>query len=392
MKRVLIVSQVIPQWYVDTLCAALGEDTQVDIITGSTVSGGNVTVIPSPQHDPRSMRSRLVCWYKHWVFLSRWAKKNRKICYDMIFAVSNPPVNSFLGLKLKKRFHAPFVYMNWDLYPQLIAYSIRNPLVQAVCRMWSRWNRRHYPEIDRMLTIGNVMAKSACDGSELDVDVIPIAVDCKRLTPIAKADNPFCRQYDLCDKFVVLYSGKMGRGHNIDVILEAATKLKERQDIRFVFIGEGERYADVEAFVDTYDGDNVLLLPLQSEEVFPYSMACGDIGIVSQEETMAHLFMPSKTYSMMACGQAIVGVCTQDDDLYRLIDARSIGRAVTNNKADELVSVIEELYGNAEKLNACKETARSVAEKEYDLSVITEKYRRLFANVMGVTKDESVVR
>lgn len=36
-KKVLIVSQVIPQWYVDLLTGALPEGTQIDIITGSKV-------------------------------------------------------------------------------------------------------------------------------------------------------------------------------------------------------------------------------------------------------------------------------------------------------------------------------------------------------------------
>ena len=73
MKQVLIVAQVIPQWYVDTLTEAFGEKAKIDIITGSNVVGN---VIPSPQYDPTSFKSRLICWWRHYQFMTSWMKKN----------------------------------------------------------------------------------------------------------------------------------------------------------------------------------------------------------------------------------------------------------------------------------------------------------------------------
>ena len=63
------------------------------------------------------------------------------------------------------------------------------------------------------------------------------------------------------------------------------------------------------------NGKNVSLYPLQPEEMFHYSIACGDIGIVSQEKKLSHLFMPSKTYDLMATGTGIIGISNGDDDL-----------------------------------------------------------------------------
>lgn len=186
---------------------------------------------------------------------------------------------------LKRQYKAPFVYMNWELYPQVIEYSIKNPIVKCVCNIWHKWNSRNYPKIDKMLTIGNVMAESMNEGldSKIPIEVFPIAVDTYRLRPINKADNPFAIQHGLTDKFVVLYSGKMGMGHNIEMILQASSILSGVKDIRFVFIGEGPKYPVVRKYMTEHHAENILLLPLQSEDVFPSSMACGDIGIVSQE-------------------------------------------------------------------------------------------------------------
>ena len=362
MKNVLVVSQVIPQWYIDTLRNALGEESHIDVITGSDVTG--VNVIPSPRHDARSFKSRLICWVKHYRFIKKWMNSNKHTHYDLIFAVSNPPINAAIGLKLKKLFDAPFVYMNWDLYPQVIEYGVRNVVGKTVSRLWHRWNNRNYPKIDRMLTIGNVMAETINNSLErkIKIDVLPVAVDTVRLRPIEKANNPFAVEHHLTDKFVVLYSGKMGVGHNIELILAASQQLKQYSEIKFVFIGNGPKYEVVKRFMAENNSPNILLLPLQQEEMFPFSIACGDIGIVSQEASMAHLFMPSKTYSMMACGEAIIGIGSEHDDLKCLIERTNVGFNISRKDVRYLANCILKLYDNCEMLNSFKSNASRIAE------------------------------
>ncbi|MBR3779238.1 MAG: glycosyltransferase family 4 protein [Clostridia bacterium] len=379
-KNVLIVAQVIPQWYVDLLTDALGPDVHVDIITGSEVRGN---VIPSPLHDPRSFASRLRCWWRHYRFLCGWIRRNRHRHYDLVFAISNPPINSYVGLKLKKVFQAPFVYMNWDIYPQIIDLTIRNPLVHLVCSWWKGWNNRNYKKIDRMLTIGEVMGESinADLKRPIRVDVMPIAVNTRFLMPMDKLDNPFCREHGLSNKFVVLYSGKMGYGHNIEMILSAAEQLHTYEDIVFVFIGEGQK-ADLVRDAVEQGAANLRLFPLQPEETFRYSMACGDVGLVSEEESFAHLFMPSKTYSMLACGMPVIGICSEHDDLKRLIVDEGVGATVSDGQASSLCRCILDLYEDREKRMAVKEKARLCAEQRFDLAVIQQQYTALFKELL----------
>jgi len=377
MKRALIVSQAIPQWYVDLLEGALGENYSIDIITGSNVEGN---IIKSPKHNAENIKSRLVCWIKHYCFVKKWCRRNRKKSYDIIFATSNPPINSMLGLQLKKKYKCRLYYMNWDLYPQVIEKNFSSSIVKFICRIWNLWNDTNYPKIDQMLTIGEVVAESlvAPLSRPLTVKIMPIAVDTNFLKPIAKCENPFCVRYDLVDKFVVLYSGKMGFGHNIEIILQAAEVLKNHEKLKFVFIGEGPKFDIINEHIKRHGSKNILLLPLQPIEEFKYSMACGDIGIVSQEKEMASLFLPSKVYSMMACGEAIIGLCSLHDDLSGIIKKENIGKVVASLSVDELVEAVLDLYNNEELLAVCKENARNAVVKKYSLDIIEEKYKEMF--------------
>ncbi len=381
-KKVLIVSQVIPQWYVDVLTHSLGECMEIDIITGSKINGKNV--IASPPHNAQSFKSRIVCWIKHIVFVRKWMRKNRDRHYDLIFAISNPPVNSYIGLMLKRQYKAPFVYMNWDLYPQVIEFGIKSSIVRFLCNIWHKWNSRNYPKIDRMLTIGKIMAETMNKRvvPHIPITVLPISVDVNFLRPVCKENNPFSRKYGLADKFIILYSGKMGMGHNIEMILEASLLLSDVADIQFVFIGDGPKFVTVQRFISEHKSKNILLLPLQPNDIFPYSMACGDIGIVSQETNMAHLFMPSKTYSMMACGEAIIGICSGHDDLHSLITDYDIGISMAATKAKALASIIRQLHDNPNQLNRYKSNARKVAEQFYSIEIMQQSYSKLFNELL----------
>lgn len=380
-KRVLILSQVIPQWYVDVIVNALGENIETVFVTGSDVS---CNVVKAPEYQPDSFVSRFITWFKYCVFSYRWARKNKSEKFDLIFATSNPPLNTFLGLNLKKLFKAPFVIMNWDIYPQCIDYMIKNPLVHQVCKIWHWFNNRNYSRIDKMITVGDVVAQSINEKlkNPIDIPVIPIGVDTDLLIPRNKEENEFCLKNNLHNKFVVLYSGKMGYGHNIELILEAAERLKNYEEICFVFIGGGQKFSLVEKFCADPEHTNVMLFPYQPEETFMFSMACGDVGVVPEETEMARLFMPSKTYSLISCGVPVIGICSNDDDLHNTIEEKGIGFCVTDNKSQTLEKYILDLFNDREKLDELRKRARECAVDDYDIKIIEKKYSDLFSKFL----------
>ena len=240
-----------------------------------------------------------------------------------------------------------------------------------------------YPKIDKVITIGDRVARSIndCLDRKIDISVIPITPNLEKLKPISKEKNRFLEENNLKEKFIVLYSGKMGYGHNIQLILDAAKILEKEKNIEFVFIGHGPGIKLVEKCIKE-NRKNVSLYPLQSEEMFRHSISCGDIGIVSQEKTLSHLFMPSKTYDLMATGTGIIGISNGDDDLSTLIQKKKIGFCITNNSAEGLADIIVKLYQNPKEGEVLGERARKVIEEEYSEKVLINKYRKVLNEIM----------
>lgn len=389
--NVVMLMQSINQQIVDTTIQALPEGSVVTLLTGTDVClAAPHIVVKTAEHSPKSLLSRLKCWWAYYRDIKRWYSQHKHNRVDMIYAVSNPPINSFIGLWLKKKFGAKFVYMEWDIYPQIIEQSISALPVKLVCKMWHMANNRALPKIDRMLTIGECMKQSICEPvcKPINISVVPIYTDIIRMNPISKTENPFRIEHSLQDKFVVIYSGKMGIGHRIPLILDAAKCLEnEYPEVVFLMIGFGPGYEDTKKRIEE-GAKNIILMEPQPDSVFPYSMASGDIGIVSEEAELAKLFLPSKSYDMMACGMPIVGICTECDDLQHLIEDNGVGLCVKDGSAQTLAERIIHLYQNGQMRTDMGCKARMLMEKYYSRDTIREQYREIFLSVGGNSNDQ----
>lgn len=380
--KVLVLNQKVSDSYMDVIREALPNAAEITLITGSEME--RYPYIKAPAHNPDSLVGRLNCWWQFYRFVMKWAKQHKKEGYNLIYATSNPPINGFLGVRLKRVLKAKFAYMNWDLYPQVIETSMRGMIPRIFSALWHGLNRVIYPKIDQMITIGEVMSQTINEKltKKIDVDVVPMYTDVKRLHPIPKHENTFCIQQGICDRFIVLFSGKMGLGHNIELLLEASQLLQENKEILILFIGHGQKYETVEKWIAEHQSSNVRLLPLQPEDLFPLSMAAGDIGFISQEQKAAKCFMPAKTYDMMACGMALITYSKGTDDLTKLVRSRQLGIAMTNNDPKELADNILKLYQDRDLLAKYGANSRNIAMNEFDIRPIVKKYRAVFQKMV----------
>lgn len=385
--KVLILSQAVTLTHLEIILRAFPEDTKVTLLTGENLelTDPRVEIYKVTCHNAANIKSRFVCWLKYWNDVKRWSKLHEKD-FNLIFATSNPPLNSFLGYSLKKKMKCPFIYMNWDIYPQIVEETYnRNILVKMLCKVWHYFNNFVYPRIDQILTIGNIMEQSIRDKVKkpINIEVIPIGTNTSIMKPINKCDNVFLQNHkELNDKFIVLYSGKMGYGHNIQLILKTSSYLREIPEIHFVFIGHGPGYKIVQKYISDTNSRNVSLFPLQNRDLFPYSMSSGDIGVVSQEYKLAHLFLPSKVYDMMAVGLPIIGICSGNDDLSELIQNYKIGEIFSDGDAKRMSEYIYSLYMNKDAYNHLSNRARKTAVEKYDENKIIELYRTMFEKLL----------
>jgi colanic acid biosynthesis glycosyl transferase WcaI len=157
---------------------------------------------------------------------------------------------------------------------------------------------------DQLVTISGRMRDRLADkGISADrLSIIRNWVDLEKIRPLA-GPNPYRAELDLKpDAFVVLYAGNIGVKQALDVVLDSAAQLVDRDNIVFVIAGDGPEKRKLVAAA----GPNVRFLPLQPENRLCELLNFADLHVLPQHAGAADLVLPSKLGGMLASGKPIV--------------------------------------------------------------------------------------
>ena len=115
--------------------------------------------------------------------------------------------------------------------------------------------------------------------------------------------NSYREQYGLGDRTVVLYAGNVGMSQSLDLLVEAARRFRDREDVVFVVNGGG---SSKDALVESAAGlDNLKFVEMQPRERLPEVLAAGDLHVVPLKRGLARSSVPSKLYSILAAGRPV---------------------------------------------------------------------------------------
>jgi glycosyltransferase involved in cell wall biosynthesis len=198
------------------------------------------------------------------------------------------------------------------------------------------------------------------------------------IKPLAAALNPLRRRWGLDGKYVVGYSGNMGRAHEFAALLSAAQQLAGRHDIVFLLIGGGKQRADLERQVESRGLSNVRFFPYQPREMLAQSLTAPDCHIVSLKPSLEGLIVPSKIYSSLAAGRPVIFVGAPDGEIRRLLNANpTFGIWVAPDDVPGLVDAIERLCADPAQATAFGKTGRKLFEKHFDQPIALAKWAAL---------------
>jgi glycosyltransferase involved in cell wall biosynthesis len=316
----------------------------------------------SPLYNRKSKLTRVFSWLKYTIlaFLKvLFAPKG-----TLIFIVSNPPLLGPLAWFVSKLRKLPYVVLVYDMHPDtMISFGVLKESSIAV-KIWRYINKCVWEKAAAVYTIGDVMAERLTAQFDVKktqlkhVGVIPPWADTENIKPIEKSLNPLVNELCQTDCITVLYSGNMGISHDIDSMLKAAKLLREQANIKFLFIGEGEKWQSAYDYVEQEKLTNVQVLPFQPEERLPYTMALGDISLVALDKGAEGLMVPSKMYYYMAAGSAVIGICQGRNDLEQSLLRGDSGLTVLPGDSKKLAETIMLLADNSSELKRLKENAR----------------------------------
>lgn len=362
-KSVLLANQSTGYLMVDIVNAYVqsGKYDRVELFAGEinirpSVPDSSVHVIKTVKYDKSSTLKRLLTWVGAFVHLLWVVWRRSKHCHLVL--VSNPPLNVFVPLFTRKKFS----FIVYDLYPDSLfsqGFVKRNSFLG---RWWMTKNKQIFAKADCVFTLSEDMKKAVAQYvAEDKIKIVYNWAHNEHMRPIDKKENVFLADLKLQDKFIVLYSGNMGMTHDVDMLVDVADRLKENKTIHFLFIGEGAKKPIVEAKVARYGLENCSVFPYQPLEVLPYSMGAADLAVVTTDAKQSGLSVPSKTYTYLATGAALLCLAEENTELARLTRERKIGRCFVSQDLGGIARYILQMVSDRRLLQEYKDNSRKTS-------------------------------
>ena len=239
-----------------------------------------------------------------------------------LYLVSNPPINVFTFAITKRK----YAYLIYDLYPQVL---VENNLIGEsswLYNYWMRSNKKMFDNAKHVFTLSDGMKDQLkYISAHQEVKVVPVWTNTTFFSDIPTAENIFIKKNQLDGKFIVGYSGNLGKTHPVEKIIEIADYLKETEDIQFLIIGDGEKKLMLEKIQAKKKLPNLKILDFQETKFFPHVLASFDIGVVTLDINATDLSVPSKTFDLMSAGKPIISLASLDSELASIVKTNCIG-------------------------------------------------------------------
>jgi glycosyltransferase involved in cell wall biosynthesis len=230
---------------------------------------------------------------------------------DVVIATSPPIVVVLAGwLKAKvSGLHTPWVFEVRDLWPEsAVTTGVVSPRAVMTRFFYAleAWACRSAALINALTPAikANIVERRLAPASK--IIEIPNGADLTHFSPRSH-DNPFRRQLGWGTRCVAMYAGAHGRANALDQLIDAATLLRNRDDIVIAFVGDGPERARLERRSRELGLRNVSFCGPQPKERMAECINAADIGLaVLQANPTFRTVYPNKIFDYMACARAIV--------------------------------------------------------------------------------------
>ena len=292
---------------------------------------------------------------------------------DAWFVMTEPPLILNTVVRLQRQLGGRIIHHVDDLYPDLAIALGSLPRRGPIATLLTRWAKAGLVKCDQVLALGECMARVLKEKGVSDdrLTITPPWADGNRLTPLDHGENGFRREIGMgSDQLVVMYSGNMGLGHRFETILAAARSLSSNDQIKFVFIGDGAKKNQIDAFRQAHNLKNILMLPYQPRERLGETLSAGDIHLISLDAKVQGFIVPSKLAGILAVGRPAIFVGDKENSIAAAILREHCGHVIPEGDAAQLGKIIEGLLKNPEDRRRLGESARNLFSREYDRAVV----------------------
>lgn len=301
---------------------------------------------------------------------------------DIIVASSPPFSVGFTALIIGILRRRPFIFDVRDPYPDVPIELgvITNPALIIILR---KIERMFYNSATAVVTVTqgfkDILVRNGCRSDKCQVVPNGVNVDFFRKVPSLDRQSILLK-FGLQDKLNVVYTGTLGRVHNLKIMIEAGYRLKEEEEIRFVIAGEGAKRQEVEKMIAELELKNFVIMNSIPKDDVRELLSVADIGFQALEDidyiAGAHAV---KIFEYMAMELPVIFSGKGESKM--LIENADCGICCGQNDVEGVINAINTLKENPDLRKRYGMNGRLYVERNFDRGMLAESFLSIIKDV-----------
>ena len=299
---------------------------------------------------------------------------------DIVISTSPQFFNGLAGYFVSRLKRAAWVLEIRDLWPESIL-AVGAVTNKRVIKVLEGIERFVYRKADHIVSVTHAFKDHISKNGALeeDISVIRNGVDLSFFEDVP-SDVEFAKHIGVEDKFVASYVGTHGMAHGLDLIIEAADRLRDHPNIVFVMAGDGSERKRLEQELIDRQLPNVRILGQLPKADMPKLWSVSDVSLVLLRKLDLFLtVIPSKIFESMAMKKPIIlGVQGESQGI---VEEAGAGICIEPENVEQLVESILQLSNSQD---ICEQFGRQGAvhvKANFDRSKLAATYERLLIDL-----------
>ena len=394
-RRLLLINQYFPPdasataHLLGELAADLAEHHEVWVVAGqpsynatagdTAPAGVHLRRVRSTSFDRTSMLGRLANYVSFFAVAAVDAMHAPRP--DVVVAFTDPPVIGALGAAVATLRRRPFVYVCWDIFPD-VGLALGRLDRPALVACWRLLNRVVRARAHRIVAVGRDMKeKLENEGVESSkIRVIPHWAD--GTVPSPEEVEAARDENNWNGSFVVMHAGNIGLAQNLEALIMAADHLRDDPRVRFAVMGDGAARRRLEHEAESRGLSNVEFLPYRPKREALATLAAADLHLVSLARGLKGSVVASKVYGVLALGKPFVAAVEEESEIAFLVAETGAGVRVEPSDAAALARRITEFAHGEFDVREAGARGRSAFETSYRRELATRRYRQAIEGVL----------
>jgi glycosyltransferase involved in cell wall biosynthesis len=183
--------------------------------------------------------------------------------------------------------------------------------------------------------------------------------------PVVSAGGVDLAATRLAGRTVFGYTGNMGAAQGMDGLIDLATRMRNRSDVGFVFVGRGSDVPRLRAMATQRGLDNVLFLDEVDSSWIPGLLAQCHVGLIALDPRHTTHNIPGKLLTYLRAGLPVLARINPGNDLEAVVNDEGVGYAVAGDSLDALHAHAEQLAADVDLRHYMSARGRALAERMF---------------------------